>query len=411
MQIKVPKKLLPIFTSLKRFIVIYGGRDSSKSHSIARRLILLSMSESCLILCTRHIQLSIKTSSYALLVKIIKEYQFDSEFNIVDNEIRCLRTGSKFIFMGLWNNLDNITSLEGVKYVWVEEAKRVTYDAWKILIPTIRMEGSQFFISFNPDQLDDPVYDMFITHEHPEALVIKINYDENPFLSDTSRKEIEYMKVNKPDDFLWIYGGNCRATSEARILHNIVIHDFEIDKSRQPYFGMDHGYIDPTVVIHSYIYDNELYICNEFYKSGLNPEQLKREMFKIEWALNQHIIADSARPELNKMLSATGRFQISGARKSIGQPQKQGAFKYAMTMYLKQFNKIHIHATKCPNSARELTRWSFEVDKNDKILDIVADADDHCCDALIYSLERPAAQWYRSNFIRGESNSLQYSLC
>lgn len=404
LKIKIPNKLLPIFSSKKRYVVIYGGRDSGKSHSIARHLILKSMSESCLILCTRHIQKSIATSSYALLVKIIKKYNFESEFDIVDNEIRCLRTGSKFMFMGLWQNLDNIQSTEDIKYCWVEESRRVTYDAWKILIPTVRAEGSQFFISFNPDQLDDPVYDMFITHEHPEALVIKINWDENPFLSDTSRKEIEYMKVNKPDDFLWIYGGNCRATSEARILHNIVIHDFEIDKSRMPLFGMDYGFNDPNALTHSYIYDNELYICREYYKNGLDPEELRNDLIKIEWIRSQHLVADSSQPAMIKLLNSTGMFTVAASRKSIGQPQKEGAYKYSMGMYLKSFSKIHIHEANCPNSCREFPRWSWQIDKNEKILDIVQDGDDHTVDATIYALEREASRWYRS-YILNEKKS------
>jgi phage terminase large subunit len=298
--------------------------------------------------------------------------------------------------MGLWQNLENIKSLEGVKYCWVEEARKVTYDSWNVLIPTLRLENSQFFISFNPDQLDDPAYDMFITHEHPESLVIKINYNENPFLSETSKKEIEYMKVNKPDDYNWIYGGNCRVTSEARILHNITIHNFDIDKSKMPLFGLDFGYNDPNALTQSYIYDNELYICNEYYSNGLDPEELRNDIIKIEWVRNQHIVADSSQPAMIKLLNATGFFTVSGSRKSIGQPQKEGAYKYSMALYMKHFNKIHIHETNCPNSCREFTRWSWQTDKNDKILDIVQDGDDHSPDATIYAHEREAAKWYRS---------------
>lgn len=396
MQVKVPKKLIPVFKSKKRYIVIYGGRDSGKSTTVARRLILLSMEETCLILCTRYIQKSIATSSYALLVKTIKVLELTDYFDIIENEIRCLITGSKFIFQGLWQNLDNITSLDGVKYCWVEEAKRVTPRAWEVLIPTIREEGSQIFITFNPDMLDDAVYDMFVTHNHPESLVIKINYDENKYLSETSKQEIEYMKKNYPDKYKYIYGGEIRETSESRILHNIVIENFDIDKSRQPLFGGDFGFQDANAFMQSYIYDNELYICSEYYSNQLSPDELRDQLIKVEWLLHQHIVADSSQPAMIKMLNATGRFQVSACRKSIGQAQKEGAYKFAMAMYLKQFKKIHIHEINCPNACRELPRWSFQTDKNDKVLDIIQDGDDHTTDAIIYSLERNAAQWYRS---------------
>jgi phage terminase large subunit len=389
---------LPVLTSSARFIVLLGGRDSSKSHTVARVLILKALEKKCLILCTRHIQKSIAASSYSLLVKIIKEYALDKYFHIVENEIRCLRTGAKFIFQGLWQNLDNIKSLEGVNYCWIEEAKNCSFDALRVLFPTLRAEGSQFFITFNPDLTADPVYDMFITHSRPDTLVIKINYDENPFLSDTSKKEIEYMRLNDPDNFKWIYEGNTREQSAASILTNIMMHDFEIDITKQPFYGLDFGYNDPTAITQSYVYDNELYICREFYETNLDPDQLRTKCISLEWLHGKHIIADSARPELIKMLNATGRFTVQNARKNIGQPIREGAYKYAMSLYFKQFRKIHIHESNCPNACREFPLWKWQTDKNEKILDIVADGDDHTVDATIYALERKAAEWYKNYF-------------
>lgn len=398
LKIQVPKKLTPIFRSKHRFIVLWGGRDSGKSHGIARLLILAAYSRTVKILCTREIQNSIRDSAYALLVLIINEYQLNPFFDITREEIRCITTGSKFIFKGLRHNTEDIKGTEGIDLCWVEEAKNVSYDSWRILIPTIRREGSQIIISFNPDLVTDPVYEMFITHQRPDALVIKINYNENPFLSETSRKEIEYMKANDPETYEWIYGGNIRESTESQILHNITIHNFDIDTSRQPHFGLDFGYNDPNAVVQSYIYDNELYICREFYEAELDPDQLKIKLFELDWLLRQHIIADSARPELIRMLNATGRYTVSSARKNVGQPQKEGMFKWVMAMYLKQFKAIHIHEANCPNAAREFQRWSWEVDKTGKVLDKVADHDDHTVDSVIYSLETPAKIWYTHNF-------------
>jgi phage terminase large subunit len=400
MNIRIPEKLVPLLESKARFNVIYGGRASSKSHTIARLLIIKALKEKCLILCTRHIQKSIAASSYSLLVKIINEYELNQYFNIVDNEIRCTRTGSKFIFQGLWQNLDNIKSLEGVNYCWVEEAKAVSHDAWRVLIPTLRAEGSQFYITFNPDMIDDPVYGMFITHERPDSLVIKINYDKNPFLSETSKKEISYMQESNPDMFEWIYKGNVRATSESRILTNIKSAIFDIDKSKQPHYGLDLGYNDPNALVQSYISDNCLYICNEYYTNQLSPDELKEQLSNLEWIRGQHIIADSSQPSVIKMLNATGRFSVTGSKKSVGQTHKEGMYKRTMALYLKTFKEIVIHADRCTNAFRELSRWSWSMDKNEKILDIVLDLDDHIPDALIYSLETQARIWYANNFKR-----------
>ena len=78
----------------------------------------------------------------------------------------------------------------------------------------------------------------------------------------------------------------------------------------------------------------------KYYSNQLSPDELRDQLIKVNWLLNQHIVADSSQPAMIKMLSATGRFQVSACRKSVGQPQKEGAYKYTMAMYLKSFKKI-----------------------------------------------------------------------
>jgi phage terminase large subunit len=167
-----------------------------------------------------------------------------------------------------------------------------------------------------------------------------------------------------------------------------------------PLFGGDFGVQDANAFMQSYIYNNELFICNEYYSNQLSPDELRDKLLKIEWLSNQNIVCDSSQPAMIKMLNATGVLKTTACRKSIGQAQKAGAYKFTMSMYLKQFNKIHIHETNCPNACREFPRWSFDVDKNDNILDIVADHDDHTIDSVIYSLEREANRWYRSYHLK-----------
>ena len=400
LKIKLPPILadLPFYTD--RYIIIYGGRDSSKSHSVARTLIIKAYTEKCNILCTREIQNSIKDSVYSLLSNVIEEYGLSKAFEIVKDEIRCVTTGSKFIFKGLRHNVTDVKGKEGINYCWVEEGENISSTSLDVLIPTIRKENSQLYITFNPNMIDDPVYDRFITHLRPDSRVIKINYNDNPFLSETSKKEIQYCKENDIEKYKWVYLGECRTTTEARILHNIVIHNFDIDTSRQPHFGLDLGFNDPNALTQSYIYDNELYICREYYSNQLDPEELKSKLSNLEWITGKHIICDSSQPAMIKMFNSIGKFTVAGSRKSIGQPQKEGAYKYAMAMYFKQFKKIHIHETNCPNACREFPRWSFQVDKNENIHDIVQDGSDHTLDSTIYALERQASIWYRSNFKR-----------
>ena len=68
---------------------------------------------------------------------------------VLKTEINCV-TGSRFMFYGLKSNPTKIKSMEGIDIVWCEEAESISKESWDTLIPTIRKEGSQIWISFNP---------------------------------------------------------------------------------------------------------------------------------------------------------------------------------------------------------------------------------------------------------------------
>jgi len=99
----------------------------------------------------------------------------------------------------------------------VEEAKNVSRNSWAVLIPTIRKAGSEIWVSFNPELETDETYQRFIRNPPPGAIVRKLTYRDNPWLSDVSRAEIEHLKATKPDDYLNVYEGHCRVTLDGAI--------------------------------------------------------------------------------------------------------------------------------------------------------------------------------------------------
>jgi phage terminase large subunit len=76
MNIEIPEKLHPLYTTKKRFIDIYGGRGGSKSHGIGTFLLCRSRMTKIRSLCCREIQNSIKDSVWQLLVEKINYYRF-----------------------------------------------------------------------------------------------------------------------------------------------------------------------------------------------------------------------------------------------------------------------------------------------------------------------------------------------
>lgn len=187
--------------------VLYGGRASSKSWDAAGFAIFLAQAFKVKFLCARQFQNKIEESVYTLLVQTIDRFGLRAQFRILENKIIHRRTGSEFVFYGLWRHIDEIKSLEGVDICWLEEAHALTEEQWKILEPTIRKAGSQFWIIFNPKLSTDFAWRRFVSAPPPGTLVREINYVENPFLSDTMLRVINALKAEDEDEYRHVYLG------------------------------------------------------------------------------------------------------------------------------------------------------------------------------------------------------------
>lgn len=170
-----------------RYFIIYGGRGSGKSEGIAQLMVYLSCVESHIkILCARHIQHSIAESSKDRIESWIRRMGLSSKFHITRVDITNKTTGSRFLFKGLSNvTKDNITSINDIKYLWIEEAHTITKEVWERTYPSIRAPGSRIFITFNPHYQDDILYERFVSTTRDNAYVRKINYTENPWFLST----------------------------------------------------------------------------------------------------------------------------------------------------------------------------------------------------------------------------------
>jgi phage terminase large subunit len=156
-------------------------------------------------LCVRRYQNKIKESVYTLIKNQIDNFGFGG-FDILASEIKH-SNGSEFSFYGIERNVDEIKSFEGADILWIEEAHNLTKEQWDILEPTIRKEGSEIWISFNPKLMTDFVYQRFIVNTPPNSNVRLINYTENPFLSSTMKKAIAAKKEEDKDEHDHIYLG------------------------------------------------------------------------------------------------------------------------------------------------------------------------------------------------------------
>jgi phage terminase large subunit len=199
-----------------RYKVFWGGRGAGKSHGVALYLLAQAAATPLRILCCREFQSSMRDSVHRLLVDVILRLGLEDKFNVQVNGIRGVN-GSEFIFEGLRHNITRIRSLEGIDKVWVEEAQTVSNASWETLIPTIRKDGSEIILTFNPELETDATYERFVKHPPPNAAVVKLNYHDNPWFPSVLKDEMEHLKRVDPDAYQHIWLGECRLTLDGAI--------------------------------------------------------------------------------------------------------------------------------------------------------------------------------------------------
>lgn len=219
-QVELPEKLLPLLQQNARYKVIYGGRGSAKSWTVARALVLLAATKTIRVLCARETQKSIQESVHRLLKDQIDLLGLQSQFEVQETRILG-RNGSDFAFAGIrQQGITNLKSFEGTDIVWVEEAQVVTKKSWDVLIPTIRKPGSEIWITFNPELDTDETYERFVLNPPDGALVIPCNWSDNPWFPAELEAERQQWKRRDPVGYETVWEGKCRPAVEGAIYAN-----------------------------------------------------------------------------------------------------------------------------------------------------------------------------------------------
>lgn len=218
--------------------VLPGGRASSKSHDAAGFAVYLAANYKLKFLCARQFQNRIAESVYTLIKDKIENSEYRNEFHLTNKTIIHKTTGSEFLFYGIARNLSEIKSTEGVDVLWLEEAHYLTEEQWETIEPTIRKEGSQVWVIFNPNEEMDFAYRYFVRNPPPDTVVRHINWDENPFLSETMLKIIRNMYATDPVKAEHIYGGVPKTGNDKSVISMVYIKA-ALDAHKHPTKGWD----------------------------------------------------------------------------------------------------------------------------------------------------------------------------
>jgi len=256
--------------------VYYGGRGGGKSVAVALALLGIGIQKKTRILCTRELQTSIQDSVHRLLSDIIRDKNLENEYEILQTTIRHRRNGTEFLFKGLKHNITEIKGFEGIDIVWCEEAENISSRSWEVLIPTIRKEGSEIWVVFNPRNANDPTYQRFIATTRDDAIVRKVSWRDNPFFPDTLRKEMEILQKTDIESYNHVYEGELDTRRSGAIYAKLIdaarkdnrITRVPYDPSCEVFTAWDLGWGDSTTIWFAQIVGRECRVIDYYEASG-----------------------------------------------------------------------------------------------------------------------------------------------
>ena len=209
LDIKTPRWAVPLYADKTaaglpvRYKGAWGGRSSGKSHEFAGAVVEAMVADpDCNVVCVREIQKSLALSAKKLIESKIEAFGVGHLFEVLKTEIRRIDGKGMCIFVGMQDHTaDSVKSLEGFDIAWIEEAQSLSQRSLDLLRPTIRKEGSQIWATWNPRRRSDPIERLLRARNRPDAIVVRANYTDNPFLPDTVKAEAIDAKENDPDGF------------------------------------------------------------------------------------------------------------------------------------------------------------------------------------------------------------------
>jgi len=312
-----------LYTTDKRYILITGGRGSSKSFSIATFASLLTYECDHRILFTRYTMTSASLSIIPEFIEKLELLEVHDQFTITRDQITNNVTKSDIVFKGIKTSSGNQTaalkSLQGVSTWVLDEAEElVNEDIFDKIDLSIRRNdvNNRIILVMNPATKEHWVWKRFFeghvkyieiegeqipVSDHPDLCHIHTTYlDNKENLSDSYLTQINKIKESNPNKYKHKILGGWMEKAEGVIFEEWI--EGEFDESLPYIWGMDFGYVtDPTTLVKVAVKDGKLYCKEYLYKTGLSTQQIA-DIIGQYVKPEELIIADSAEPRLIREL-------------------------------------------------------------------------------------------------------------
>lgn len=396
-------KFVPLLFDEHRLEIVIGGANSSKSFSIAQKIIYKTLVDKrSRWLAARKVKKDVRHSIYDTLKEAIRLWKLEPLFKYNDTEctITCMPNHNDIIGVGL-DDVDKLKSIFNPTSFWIDEADQTSKKDLTQLQLRLRdgdTSGAQVLqgiISMNPIHIQHWIKTDLVDNLTDDMLFHHSTYLDNEHLSPRVK---EYMRSITDPYYKAVYVDGEWGVYGSTVFDNFIIEDFDYteDDLENVSNGMDFGTVHASTLERLGWKDNDLYFFDELYGKGwTNPDfiQAAEDYWPDSIGHEWDITADSAEPDRIIEWNRAGWRNVVPAKKG------PGSLGYGIDFL--RGRRVHIHRTKCPNLAREFQQFKHKEDKNGEPTEGYVEINDDCIAAGRYATEymwNPSQAMIPANF-------------
>ncbi len=364
-----------------RHLYLYGGAGSGKSWQIAIWFLLerLFVESNVNLLCVRKTRPAVESSCFQLFRDLLDAWGVAYRCNLTKLSI-ILPNGNGIFCHGL-DKVEKKKSIEGINYVWSEEAIEITRNDATQLDLRARAKNvngtNQLIFSFNPVNIYSWAKVLTDKPNDGRDASCHSTYLDNPFLSPEEIAVIEALQ-GQDAQFDKIYRLGLWASPT-----NVIYTNWQIKEISQEMYdyedcvgGLDFGFNNATALTILGLRDDNVYILRELYGRGWTNTELISKMQSF-WHKQKELTADCAEPDRIKEIRQAG-FRCTASKKG----------KNSVTAGIDwlRARKIFVHPS-CANTIDEFRMYKYKEDANENVFDEPVPFDDHVMDAVRYGVQ------------------------
>lgn len=390
-----------IFTTDKRYILLTGGRGSSKSFGLNTVAALMSYEAGHKVLHTRVAMSSAEDSIIPEFQQKLEKLEIADDFQVYKSDITNKISKSTFLFRGIKTaSGDQSAKLKSIPELtdwFIDEAEELV-DEKKFDDIDLSVRGSaaqnRIVLIMNPTTRDHWIWTRWFENnlryvmidgfkvpvsDHPDLLHIHTTYLDNPHLKERYVETLKKIKYADPVKYQHVVLGGWKEREEGVVFENW--EEGEFNHYLPNCFGLDFGFSpDPCAMVKVAVdrKKKKIYVQERMYNTKLNPEQVIKAVKDGIDHPNDLIICDTSEPRLYAQLKA--------ARLNVNMVSKKNTVNSgSIRADIRDMHEYTIIVDPYSyNVKKELNNYVW----NDKKASVPIDAHNHLCDALRYSWRR-----------------------